>query len=101
MAGRYGDRRTNRRDPLALAVNVATLLVVVGTWVWWGRGIDSDVTSLKEWRVEEIRLKREEAKEKVNLDAMQTLQIVALQKDVTYMREMLEKIDKKIPERAR
>jgi hypothetical protein len=38
---------------------------------------------------------------KVNLDAVQTVQIAELQKDVKYMRETLDRIDRKIPERGR
>lgn len=93
--------RTSKRDPIALAVGVANLLAFAFTWVWWARGVDADLVTLKEWRVEEIRGKREDARENVNVDAMQTVQIVELQKDVKYMRETLDRIDRKIPERSR
>lgn len=100
LAGR-GGRHVHKRDPIAIAVGVLNLLAFVVTWAWWARGIDSDVVSLKEWRIEEIRARREDAKEKVSVDALQTLQIVELKGDVKYMRETLDRIDKRLQERAR
>ena len=100
MAGR-GDRRIQKRDPIALAVGVLNLLAFVFTWVWWARGIDGDVAALRAWQADEIRARREDAKEKVNIDALQTLQITELKGDVKYMRETLDRIDRKLPERAR
>lgn len=100
LAGR-GERRINRRDPVALAVGVLNLLAFGFTWVWWARGVESDVLALKEWRAEEVRLKREENEKKINLDALQTVQIVELKGDVKYMRETLDRIDRKLPDRVR
>lgn len=101
LAGRGGGRHINKRDPVALAVGIANLFAFFFTWVWWARGVDSDLASLKEWRVEEVKLKREESREKVDVDALQTTQIVELKTDVKYMKETLERIDRKIPERGR
>lgn len=100
LAGR-GGRSINKRDPIALAVGVLNLLAFGGTWLWWARGVESDVISLKEWRAEEVRLKREDNEKKINLDALQTLQIVELKSDVKYMRETVDRIDRKLPDRVR
>jgi Tfp pilus assembly protein PilO len=90
-------RILNKRDPVALAVGVINLVAIIGGWAWYGGRLDQRVSSLEETR----RQERETASAKVNLDAVQTVQIAELQKDVKYMRETLDRIDRKIPERAR
>jgi hypothetical protein len=90
-------RTLNKRDPVALAVGLVNLLAIIGGWAWYGGRLDQRVSSLEETR----RHEQVANASKVNLDAMQTVQIAELQKDVKYMRETLDRIDKKIPERMR
>jgi hypothetical protein len=92
-----GPRVLNKRDPVALAVGLINLLAIIGGWAWYGGRLDQRVTSLEETR----RQDRDATNAKINLDAVQTVQIAELQKDVKYMRETLDRIDKKIPERLR
>lgn len=93
-----GDVRTiNKRDPVALAVGLVNLLAIIGGWAWYGGRLDQRVSSLEDARREDSETQRS----KVNLDAVQTVQITELQKDVKYMRETLDRIDRKIPDRSR
>lgn len=89
-------RTLNKRDPLALSVGLVNLIAILGGWTWYGGRLEQRVASLEETRRED----REAASAKVNLDAMQTVQLAELQKDVKYMRETVERIDRKTPERA-
>jgi hypothetical protein len=90
-------RTINKRDPVAIAVGLVNLLALIGGYAWYGGRLDQRVGSLEETR----RQDRDAANAKVNLDAVQTVQIAELQKDVKYMRETLDRIDRKIPERGR
>ena len=91
-----GPRLLNKRDPVALAVGLVNFLAILGGFAWYGGRLEQRVASLEETRRDE----REAATAKVNTDAMQTVQIAELQRDVKYMRETLDRIDRKIPERA-
>ena len=90
-------RTLNKRDPVALAIGLVNLLAIIGGWTWYGGRLEQRVTSLEDTRRED----RVTAAGKVNLDAVQTVQIAELQKDVKYMREILDRIDRKIPDRVR
>lgn len=87
----------SQRDPVALAVSLLNFLVVLGGFAWYGGRLEQRVTVIEEGQREE----RAAARDKVDLDAVQTTQIQLLQSDVRYMKQMLEKIDRKIPDRDR
>jgi hypothetical protein len=94
-----GDRPRvlNKRDPVALAVGLLNLLALIGGYAWYGGRLDQRVGSLEDSRRED----RIATANKVNLDAMQTVQLAELQKDVKYMREILDRMDKRTPDRGR
>lgn len=96
-----GLRSLHQRDPFALAVSIINLVALVGAWVWWGGRIDQRVNALEIWRDQEQQIRRVEAREKVDLDALQTMQIAVIQTEFKSMKDTVERIDRKIPERAR
>ncbi len=92
-----GDRHLNKRDPVALAVGLINLLAIIGGWAWYGGRLEQRVTILER----DQEMQRAAIRDKVDLDAVQTTQIAVLQQDVKSVKETVERIDKKIPERTR
>ena len=97
-----GDRtRTNNRDPLAIAVAALGLITQIGAWVWWGSKLDQRVQVLENNAIEERRSQREESRENAAIDGIQNVQIAGMQSDIRSIKESVERIDRKIPERSR
>lgn len=94
-------RNQNNRDPLAIAVAALGLVTQVGAWIWWGGRLDQRVSVLESNAVEERRQQREESKEKVSMDGIQNVQIAGMQSDIRSIKDSVERIDRKIPERNR
>jgi hypothetical protein len=92
-----GGRTLTKRDPLQTAAIILGLGAQFFLGAWYAGGMDQRVAALEEER----RQMREDAKTKVALDALQTSQIGVIQGDVKWIRESVQRIEDKIPERRR
>jgi hypothetical protein len=92
-----GRSMSNQRDPLAITIGTVGLLAQVGMWVWWGGKIDQRVETLeKSQQQSDVQ-----ALDKVNVDALQTMQIKVVETKIDNIKESVDRIDRKIPERTR
>jgi hypothetical protein len=98
---RPGRSMIKRRDPWAIAVAALSILTQFGMWVWWGGRLDQRVAVLESDAVDGRKLQREDSKEKVSIDGLQNVQIAGMQVDIRAIKESVDRIDRKIPERAR
>lgn len=98
-----GDGRAmiKRRDPWAIAVAALSILTQFGIWVWWGGKIDQRVEGhdRRIAAVEERFQQREDAKAVV--DGAQTTAIEVIKSQLGDIKQSVDRIDRKIPERAR
>jgi len=98
-----GDRRTmiKRRDPWAIAVAVLSILTQFGIYIWWGGRLDQRVEAHDQRlaAVEARAQQREDAK--AIIDGMQTTQIAVITAQLESIKSSVDRIDRKIPERAR
>jgi hypothetical protein len=92
-----GGRTLTKRDPLQTAAIIVGLGVQIFLGAWYAGRMDQRVTTLEDERQQ----MRDDAKTKVALDALQTAQIGVIQGDVKWIRESVQRIEDKIPERRR
>lgn len=98
---RTGRSMIKRRDPLAIAGVALSIVTQFGMWIWWGGRMDQRVESHDQRlsAVEQRTQQREDAKAVV--DGMQTTQIAVILSEISGIKNSVDRIDKKIPERAR
>lgn len=94
-----GDRRTmiKRRDPWAIALAVLGILGQCGTWIWWGGRMEQRVTTIEQ---NDIRVQQREETKAV-VDGLQTTQIAVITAQLEGIKQSVDRIDRKIPERTR
>lgn len=96
-----GRSMIKRRDPWAIAVAALSILTQFGMWIWWGGRMDQRVESHDQrlGAVEQRTQQREDAK--AVIDGIQTTQIAVITAQLESIKSSVDRIDKKIPERAR
>jgi hypothetical protein len=96
-----GRSMIKHRDPLAIAVAALSILTQVGMWIWWGGRMDQRVESHDQRlaAVEQRSQQREDAKAVV--DGAQTTAIEVIKSQLSDIKLSVDRIDRKIPERAR
>lgn len=92
-----GRSMIKRRDPWAIAVAALSILTQFGMWIWWGGRLDQRVMTIEQNNLRSQQ--RDEAK--AVTDGMQTTQIEVIKSKLEDVKQTLERIDRKIPERAR
>lgn len=100
-ADQRGRSMIKRRDPWAIAVAALSILTQFGMWIWWGGRMDQRVESHDQRLnvVESRSQQREDAKAVV--DGLQTTQIAVITAQLESIKASVDRIDRKIPERAR
>jgi len=90
-----------RRDPWAIAVAGLSILTQFGMWIWWGGRLDQRVES-HDQRIASVESKSQQREEaKTIIDSTQTTQIAVITSKLEDIKQSVERIDRKIPERAR
>lgn len=89
------------RDPWAIAVAALSILTQFGMWIWWGGRLDQRVES-HDQRLASVESKSQQREEaKTIIDSTQTTQIAVITSKLEDIKQSVERIDRKIPERAR
>lgn len=92
-------RTQNNRDPLAIIVATLGLVTQVGTWIWWGGRIDQKVEA-HDLRIAAVEQRaQQQADAKSIVDGVQTTQIAVITSQLEGIKQSVERIDRKIPER--
>lgn len=97
LRGDRGRSMVKRRDPWAIAVAALSILTQLGMWIWWGGRLDQRVMTLEQAHLRNQQ--RDEAKSVI--DGLQTTQIAVITAQLDGIKQSVDRIDRKIPERTR
>lgn len=98
---RDGRSMIKRRDPLAIAVAVLSILTQFGIYVWWGGRLDQRVEA-HDQRIAAVEARAQQREDaKAIVDGLQTTQIAVITAQLEAIKSSVDRIDRKIPERGR